>query len=280
MLDNLLEMLKIHPTLQANSQSVVPTTPNNTASNPQRIQYYSAPNLLSNEEQQNPKISSATALALLACHIGEEANIFVDAGNSGAFALHYLDAPANGLYTVALGMGGMGYTFSAGIGASFAEKSKARPKVSTSVALSSKLSVQTATRRTYVLAGDGAFFMHGMEIHTAVEHNLPITFIIFDNQSHAMCHTRETLYLGAVSRYNVFKKSYIGRGLQAMFPDLLALEAQTQQELTEALMHIKHHQGPIVISIEVDSHEMPPFWPFIDAIKSTTNTPFEHKDFA
>ena len=52
-----------------------------------------------------------------------------------------------GRFLVALGMGGMGYSFGAGVGMAFGRK-----------------------RRTVVIAGDGAFFMHGMEIHTAVEY--------------------------------------------------------------------------------------------------------------
>ncbi|MFD6420332.1 thiamine pyrophosphate-dependent enzyme, partial [Streptomyces sp. NPDC060194] len=48
--------------------------------------------------------------------------------------------------------------------------------------------------RTVVIAGDGSFFMHGMEIHTAIEHDLPITFVVFNNNAHAMCVTREQLY--------------------------------------------------------------------------------------
>ena len=49
---------------------------------------------------------------------------------------------------------------------------------------------------TVVVAGDGAFYMHGMEVHTAIEYGLPITFVVLDNSAHAMCVTREQLFYG------------------------------------------------------------------------------------
>ena len=75
-------------------------------------------------------------------------------------------------------------------------------------------------RRTTVIAGDGAFFMHGMEIHTAVEHRLPITFVVFNNNAHAMCVTREQLYYGGGYSFNRFAPTRIGDGVAAMFPGL------------------------------------------------------------
>lgn len=117
------------------------------------------------------------------------ADIFVDAGNTGAAAVHYLGARQHGRYVVALGMGGMGYAFGAGIGCAFA-----RPG------------------RTVVIAGDGAFFMHGMEIHTAIEHRLPVTFVIVNNNAHAMCVTREQLYYGGAT-------ASIGSRLHTLPPD-------------------------------------------------------------
>jgi acetolactate synthase-1/2/3 large subunit len=85
------------------------------------------------------------------------ADIVVDAGNIGASAIHYLPVRRDGRFVVALGMGGMGYSFGAGIGMSFGAMS-ARAK-----------NRRQSGRRTVVIAGDGSFFMHGMEIHTALQ---------------------------------------------------------------------------------------------------------------
>jgi acetolactate synthase-1/2/3 large subunit len=151
-------------------------------------------------------------------------------------------APSRGRFIIALGMGGMGYAFGAAIGAAFANN-----------------------RRTYVLAGDGAFYMHGLEIHTAVEYRQPITFLLFNNDAHAMCFTREHLNYGGDYSYNLFKSSELAVGLGAMFPSLKVLPARTPSEIGEALRGAC--SGPAVMSIRVDAREVPPFVPFLEAMK-------------
>ncbi|GAC53076.1 Acetolactate synthase large subunit IlvB1 [Gordonia sp. YY1] len=93
--------------------------------------------------------------------------VFADAGNAGAAAIHHLPC-GHGRFVVALGMGGMGYAIAAGIGNAIDSAACEKPK------------------RTVVIAGDGAFFMHGMEIHTAVEHSAPVTLVLLNNNAHAM----------------------------------------------------------------------------------------------
>ncbi|WP_236590688.1 thiamine pyrophosphate-dependent enzyme, partial [Mycobacterium intracellulare] len=66
--------------------------------------------------------------------------------------------------------------------------------------------------RTVVIAGDGAFFMHGMEVHTAVQYRLPMTFVLFNNNAHAMCVTREQLFYDDLYSYNRFRPSRLGAG--------------------------------------------------------------------
>ena len=46
-------------------------------------------------------------------------DVVVDAGNIGASAIHHLPVRRDGRFIVALGMGGMGYSFGAGIGVTF-----------------------------------------------------------------------------------------------------------------------------------------------------------------
>ena len=143
------------------------------------------------------------AMAVLDGVLPDGADIVVDAGNTGASAIHYLPARRDGRFVVALGMGGMGYSFGAGIGMAFGRANSGRPG-----------------GRTVVIAGDGAFFMHGMEMHTAVQYRLPVTFVLFNNNAHAMCVTREQLFYDDLYSYNRFRPSRLGAGLAAMFPGL------------------------------------------------------------
>ncbi|MFB7720417.1 thiamine pyrophosphate-binding protein [Nocardia sp. NPDC056100] len=179
----------------------------------------------------------------------EGADVFADAGNTGAAVVHHLRLPRDGRFTVALGMGGMGYAFGAGIGSAFARHERADGSI----------------RRTFVIAGDGAFFMHGMEIHTAIEHRLPITFIVFNNNAHAMCISREQLYYGDRYSFNRFRPAYPGAGLSAMFPDLCTHAPITRAELAESLRHCVGSSGPSFIAVDCDPDEIPPFTPFLTA---------------
>ncbi|MFD3428552.1 thiamine pyrophosphate-binding protein [Nocardia fluminea] len=184
------------------------------------------------------------------------ADIFADAGNTGASVVHYLRVPERGRFTVALGMGGMGYAFGAGIGSAFARRA-----------------APDGPHRTVVIAGDGSFFMHGMEIHTAIEHDLPITFVVFNNNAHAMCVTREQLYYRDRYSFNRFQPSHLGAGIAAMFPGLPARTVSDASRLPGALDLSFAATGPSFLEILCDPDEVPPFLPFLSALESSRSTP-------
>ena len=182
------------------------------------------------------------AMTVLDAELPDGVDVVVDAGNTGASAIHHLPVRRAGRFVVALGMGGMGYSFGAGIGMAFARG-----------------------RRTVIVAGDGAFFMHGMELHTAIQYGLPVTVVLFNNNAHAMCVTREQLFYGDRYSYNRFTPSRLGVGLAAMFPGLPSVDVTDVGQLPGALRAALDHDGPSVVSVECSADEMPPFAPFLDA---------------
>lgn len=206
----------------------------------------SAPEPPSPPSPSGPGIGYREAMAVLDALLPEHCDIVVDAGNAGAAAIHHLPVRRGGRFVVALGMGGMGYSFGAGIGMALGRR-----------------------QRSVVIAGDGAFFMHGMEIHTCVEYWLPVTFVLFNNNSHAMCAIREQVFFANRYSYNRFRPSHLGTGLAAMFPGLPSVDVHDINELTAALEGTLNADGPSVISIECSADEIPPFAPFlVDATPS------------
>ena len=177
----------------------------------------------------------------------DRVDVVVDAGNTGAAAIHYLPVRRMGRFAVALGMGGMGYSFGAGIGMAFA-----------------RVKAQLHGGRVVVIAGDGAFFMHGMEVHTAVQHRLPVTFVLFNNNAHAMCVTSETLFYGDRHTHNRFTSSRLGAGLAAMFPGLPSVDVADADAFRTAMCSALEVDGPSVIGVECAADEIPPFATFID----------------
>ncbi|MGV9801665.1 thiamine pyrophosphate-binding protein [Mycobacterium sp. NPDC003449] len=194
---------------------------------------------------EGPGIRYRAAMDVLDRVLPDGTDVVVDAGNIGASAIHYLPVRRDGRFIVALGMGGMGYSFGAGIGMTFHR------------------GLTGAGRRTVVIAGDGSFFMHGMEIHTAVQYRLPITFLLFDNHAHAMCVTREQLFYGGGYSYNRFGPSRLGAGLAAMIPGLTAIDVDDIGRLPEALRETLHTDGPSVLAVECSADEIPPFTGFL-----------------
>jgi acetolactate synthase I/II/III large subunit len=175
--------------------------------------------------------------------------VIVDAGNTGAIAAHYLRAPRDGRWLIAMGMAGMGYAFGAAVGAACA----------------------TGGRVTAV-AGDGAFYMHGLDIHTAVEHQLPITYVLLDNRAHGMCLVRERLLLAEHAGYNAFGPVHLGAGLGAMFPRLAACDVATPAALADALARAYASDGPAVIAVALDEVEIPPHAAFAQALAGGART--------
>ena len=221
-----------------------------------RASHTRVPDTLSHTELQLPTFDGAgvryrAAMTVLDSVLPGGVDVVVDAGNIGASAIHYLPVRRGGRFLVALGMGGMGYSFGAGVGVAFGRR-----------------------RRTVVIAGDGAFYMHGMEIHTALQYRLPVTFLLFDNHAHAMCVTREQLFYDDLYSYNRFGPSRLGAGLKTMFPGLFSTDVDDIDELPAALRAALDVDGPSVISIECSADEIPPFANFLgNAVQNAKETP-------
>ncbi|WP_329415073.1 thiamine pyrophosphate-binding protein [Nocardia vinacea] len=201
-------------------------------------------------ESTGPGLRYRELVETIEALLPEGTDVFADAGNTGAAVVHHLRVPRGGRFVVALGMGGMGYAFGAAIGSAFARHRG-----------------PSGTRHTVVVAGDGAFYMHGMELHTAIEHQLPVIFIVLNNNAHAMCVTREQLYYQDRYSFNRFRPTHLGAGIDAMFPELSAYSVRTTADLAIALGRCVESEGPAFISIDVDPDEVPPFIPFLATLE-------------
>ena len=188
---------------------------------------------------QSSLLKMPDVIAIFEKYRSPDTDTFVDSGNTGAWFLHGLKTSGRGIFNVALEMGGMGHSFGAAIG-----------------------SAAASGRQTHVIAGDGSFYMHGLEIHTAIEYDLPVVFFVFNNNGHGMCQTRENVFFKNVTRQNQFQPAWLGRGMKAMFPSLAAFDVITLGDWENALRQIEGSLKPAFISVNVSIDEMPPFWSF------------------
>jgi len=210
-----------------------------------------APSAEETNEGNAGMLLQSEAVEVLEQHLPERGHLLFDAGNCAVAALHGMSLPSGLTGTIALGMGGMGYAIAGAIGAQLGE-----------------------TRgRTVVVCGDGAFLMLGLEVHTAIEQNLPILFVVFNNSSHGMCVSRQQLmFEGRIecSRYSDINASAVARGLGHR-DALWSARVSTRDELVEALHEFgtRHSGGPGVLELVLRREELPPFGPFISADAET-----------
>ncbi len=93
-----------------------------------------------------------------------ETRFLADTGNSFSWTTHYLFRGNLGAYRLAMGFAAMGWAIGAGVGTAFGAPE--RPVV--------------------VITGDGSFLMNGQEITVAVEHNLPVIYVILNDRALGM----------------------------------------------------------------------------------------------
>jgi acetolactate synthase-1/2/3 large subunit len=127
------------------------------------------------EHDDDPTLKPTHLVRDLRAALPDDALLFIDMGNSITWGGHYFEARKPNTYFAALGLASMGSGLSGAIGGKIASPSN-RPVVA--------------------LVGDGAFAMNGMEVHTAVEHEIPVIWIVLNNGGHGMIKHGETLLLG------------------------------------------------------------------------------------
>jgi acetolactate synthase-1/2/3 large subunit len=187
----------------------------------------------------------SAAIEILQDFIPRSGHIIFDAGNCAAAAIHYLRVPPEVSTTIALGMGGMGYSISGAIGAQLGSAQGSQ---------------------TIVFCGDGSYLMSGMEVHTAVHYELPILYVIFNNNMHGMCVTRQQLYFDSrieCATYPEFSAALVASGLAT--PDRLWTgQAENGLELTDQL--VSYFDGPPrpgLLELKLRREQIPPFTPFL-----------------
>ena len=131
------------------------------------------------------------------------------------------------------GLGTMGFSLPASMGAKYA-----RPD-----------------ERVICVAGDGSFQMNFQELATAVENNMDLKIIVFNNGHHGMVRQWQTMFFDSnysASRFEVLPdfvklaEAFGARGLRAVKPE----------ELEPTLREGLNTPGVVLMEIEVDETEM------------------------
>lgn len=162
---------------------------------------------------------------------------FADIGNVTAWALRYLNIDHPYSFFVSLGFCGMGYASAAPVGAQLA----------------------LADRPVVALVGDGGFLMNGMEVATAVEYNLPVVWVVFNNAMLGQMYHGRKMFAqpipeGIPSRYKRVNFAQMAEGLGA-----LGIKIDTPDQFTpELVQYILAARRPTLLDIRIDAEAIPP----------------------
>lgn len=161
--------------------------------------------------------------------------LFVDIGNGMAWALHYLRISRPNSFFVNLGFASMGHAVAAAIGGKLA--APGRPVV--------------------CLAGDAAFAMNGFEVHTAVENDIPVVWLILNNGGHGMVYHGERVQFKGKFVSSKFSRPINVAGLAESL-GALAYVVEKPDELAGILSAALKAGRPAVIDARVDLEAVPP----------------------
>jgi acetolactate synthase-1/2/3 large subunit len=165
----------------------------------------------------------------------DDAMLFVDNGSAILWGNYYFQVRRPDTYFVDLGLNAMGSAVAGVVGGVMA----------------------APHRRAVALVGDGAFAMHGFEIHTAIEERLPIVWVVLNNAGYGMVRQGEKLRQAedlGVSRFRVpLDIATIAQGLGAR-----GVRVQTAADFRHALDEALASAEPWVIDAVIDVNEMAP----------------------
>ena len=173
-------------------------------------------------------------MKVLEAEMPRDSLLFSDIGNVMAWGLHHLQINQPGSFHLSLGFGAMGYAGPASIGAKLA----------------------APDRPVMALIGDSAFAMHGLEIHTAVELDIPVVWLILNDGGHGMVRLGEQLLFDGAFSSGAFERplsiASIARAAGAR-----GIAVREPDQIGRAIRQALNAKRPTVIEIFIDPDRIP-----------------------
>jgi len=186
------------------------------------------------EESCDTYISAVNAIKIIRQGLPDDSIIFGDDGSHTFYAIKHFNIRKPGTFYFDDIFGAMGHAIGYSIGAQLA-----RDDV-----------------RIICLTGDGCTFMHGTEMSTAANYNIPVTFIVFNNGRLDMVDKGMQNNLGKAVGTTYKIPLDIEKFGQSM--GIKSFKCLNQLDLRKALEISSLHNGTIIIEVIVDPYEMPP----------------------
>ena len=166
----------------------------------------------------------------------DDAVVFSDIGGHMLFNLHHLSIGSRQKFVLNMGFGSMGHGTAAPIGAAMAAPG----------------------RPVFAIVGDGCFTMNGLELITAVEHDVPVIWIVENNNMHGITWHCSKLLSGGVGMKTALARRPIEIAAMARAMGLYVRVVERPGQMQDAVRDALRMGGPALIEVRVDGSVMPP----------------------
>lgn len=173
------------------------------------------------------RIAAHDAIREIQSTLPHDALYTVDSGEHFLFAAHYLECNLPDAFLVMTGLGSMGQSIGAAIGAQLAHPGRA----------------------IAAICGDGCFAMNAFEVATAVAEKLPIRVFVFNDERLGMVENGHQTVYGRHPGYPTTPLDVctVARGLGAT-----VLRVSGIGQITRARKLICEARGPVVVDVQID----------------------------
>jgi acetolactate synthase-1/2/3 large subunit len=179
-----------------------------------------------------------------------DAIVFSDIGGHMLFNIHHLAIKAGQKFVLNLGFGSMGHGTVAPVGASLV----------------------SGERPVIAIVGDACFTMNGMELLTAAEYQVPVVWIVENNQMHGITWHGSKMVGTKVPMNSVVYARPIEVAAIARAMGLVAWVVDRPGQLADVLTQALRQRAPCVIEIRADGMVAPPLGDRAQAVAGFTKT--------
>jgi acetolactate synthase-1/2/3 large subunit len=179
--------------------------------------------------KKSDRIASHDAIREAQAVLPNDTIFTIDSGTHFLFAVQYLETVQADSFIVMTGLGSMGQSIGAAIGAQLAHP----------------------TRTIAAICGDGCFAMNAFEIATAVAERLPLRIFVFNDGRLGMVENGHAHVYGRRPEYpTALDVVAVARGLGAT---AFRIDGVNQLEQSRELLRVE--RGPVVVEVMID-HEV------------------------
>ncbi|MGJ7922634.1 thiamine pyrophosphate-binding protein [Neobacillus sp. LXY-4] len=168
-------------------------------------------------------------------HLPENTRYSIDIGEFMSYVIHHMKVHQSDTFNINVHFGAMGTGIASAIGSKLAEPE--RPAV--------------------CITGDGCFFMHGMEILTAREYNLPILFVVMNNARLGMVYHGHSLQFKRV--HSTFEQEPTNISAMAAAMNIPTYRVNQLEDINQEVINsLLNLDGPAVLEVALVDNNVPP----------------------